>query len=258
MNTITRQHNIQVNRVIVITLLLCYFWQFSWQPTGIYWIADILLRTYILFLCEGVGHEATHGVLANSKKGNIWWGRFSFIPLIVPSVLFRITHRYHHLHTNDEKMDPDMFLKVDSFWDFITRAVAMPNYWIKWLKDRDLLTREVVIEVIVVNLCYIAIFGSLCYFAGWERVLMGIIPAQILNAFLLWYPFSVMAHEGRHTGDQEFRSHNYYGKTLYWVTMGLSLHRAHHLKPQLGWLQLKSNIQEGPLFKRDIKIPVKT
>src|SRR5690606_28227809 len=156
---------------------------------------DILFRTYLLFLCGVLGHEASHGVLANSKIGNIWWGRLSFIPIAVPNVQFRITHRYHHAFTNEEK-DPDLLLKMDHWWQFPARALAMPHLWIIWLKTNGVLNRAVVVEILVTLLAFAVIFGALVKMVGWERVLYGLLPAQVLNSFLLWYPFAVKTHEG--------------------------------------------------------------
>lgn len=257
MQHISRNQNILINRGLILAILVISFGQYFWSPTGLFWIADVLFRTYLLFLCGVMGHEASHGVLANSKNGNVWWGRLSFIPIAVPNVQFRITHRYHHLHTNEENKDPDLLLKMDHWWQFPARALAMPHHWINWMKNNQLLTKAVVIELIVTYLCYGVIFGLLCYYVGWERVLYGLLPAQILNSFLLWYPFAVKTHEGHLIGEQEYRSHDYYGNFLYWFTMGLSMHRAHHMKPQLGWLQLKPYVQKGPLFTRDIRKPLK-
>lgn len=252
-----RRQNMLVNRWLIIAILLISFAQYFWTPTGAWWAVEIIFRTYLLFLCGVLGHEASHGVLANSKIGNIWWGRVSFIPIMVPNVQFRITHRYHHAFTNEEGKDPDLLLKMDHWWQFPARALAMPHHWINWLKNNGLLNRSVVGEIIITYLAYGAIYGTLVYLVGWERVLYSLLPAQILNSFLLWYPFAVKTHEGHEVGAQEYRSHDYHGNFLYWLTMGLSMHRAHHMKPHLGWLQLRPYIKKGPLFKRDIIRPVK-
>lgn len=256
MPKLERLQNILVNRGIILLLLVVSFAQYFWTPTGVFWVVDILFRAYLLFLCGVMGHEASHGVLGDTKLQNIWWGRISFIPIAVPNVQFRITHRYHHSFTNEEEKDPDLLLKMDHWWQFPGRALVMPHHWIMWLKNNSLLTRAVIGEIILAYMVYILLFGTLVYFVGWERVLYGLLPAQILNSFLLWYPFAVKTHEGHEVGPQEVRSHDYHGAFLYWVTLGLSMHRAHHMKPHLGWMQLRPYIKKGPLFKRDIIRPV--
>jgi fatty acid desaturase len=252
MKITNRKTNILINRLIICGLIGISSAQFFWQPEGFLWIADIMFRTYLVFLSGVMGHEASHGVLANTKSGNAWWGRLSFIPIALPNVQFRITHRYHHSFTNIEKKDPDMLLKMDHWWQFPSRAIAMPHHWVLWLKANGLLSRAVLVEWFLTYLFFILFFGSIMYFVGWERVLYSLVPAQILNSFLLWYPFAVKTHEGHSLGPQETRSHDYYGSFLYWLTMGLSLHRAHHMHPQLGWLQLKPYIQKGKAFSRHI------
>lgn len=247
-----RQQNIFVNRLIILLILVGSTLQYFWIPTGLWWGVDILIRTYVLFLCGVMGHEASHGCLGNTKIANIWWGRISFIPLAVPNVQFRITHRYHHSFTNEEGKDPDMLLKMDHWWQFPGRALAMPHYWVMWMKVRGLLNRSVIIEWILTYVVFGIVLGTIAYYVGWQRVALGLLPAQLFNSFLLWYPFAVKTHEGHKTGSQESRSHDYYGSFLYWLTMGLSLHRAHHMNPQLGWLQLRPFIKKGQLFKRDI------
>lgn len=252
---ITRAQNIQINRLIILALLSGSTMLYFWQPQGVEWIVDVIIRTYILFLCGVMGHEASHGVCGQSKGANRWWGRLSFIPIAVPNVQFRITHRSHHAFTNVEDKDPDMILKIEHWWQFPGRALAMPHHWVMWLKKRGLLTRAVVIEWAVSYLVFGIYFVTLAHYVGAERILWGLLPAQVLNSFLLWYPFAVKTHEGHHVGKQEYRSHNYYGTFLYWLTMGLSLHRAHHMHPSHGWLQLMPYIEKGPLFKRSIIRP---
>lgn len=247
-----RKMNIRINRLIICCLILVSTSLYFWQPTGPFWIIDIVFRTYILFLCGVMGHEASHGVLANNKIGNIWWGRLSFIPLVVPNVQFRITHRYHHSFTNIERKDPDILLKMNHWWQFPGRALAMPHHWVLWMKENGLLSKTVLIEWALTYLTFGVIYGTVIYFVGWERVVYSLLPAQILNSFLLWYPFAVKTHEGHSTGSEESRSHDYYGSFMYWLTMGLSMHRAHHMHPQLGWLQLKPFVQSGKVFRRHI------
>ena len=63
---------------------------------------------------------------------------------------------------------------------------------------------------------------------------------------LLWYPFAVMTHEGWSRGDEAARSHDYYGAPLYWFSLGLSMHRAHHVYPKLSWVELKRFVRPAP------------
>ena len=88
---------------------------------------------------------------------------------------------------------------------------------------------------------YVAIFvvhGLILSFIGPARFFWGVVPPLILVSFLLWYPFAVQTHEGFSTGSSESRSHNYYGYFMFWFSLGLSMHREHHLRPKLAWIQL--------------------
>src|SRR5690606_18199652 len=185
---LARSENILINRLIIVGLLLGSTLQYFWTPTGAFWVVDIVLRTYTLFLCGVMGHEASHGVCGNSKQANVWWGRISFIPIAVPNVQFRITHRSHHAFTNVEGKDPDLILKMEHWWQFPGRALAMPHHWVVWMKERGLLNRNVLIEWILTYLFFGLYLGLLVYSVGWERVVYSLLPAQILNSFLLWYP----------------------------------------------------------------------
>jgi fatty acid desaturase len=78
------------------------------------------------------------------------------------------------------------------------------------------------------------------------RYLLGMAPALILVSVLLWYPFAIKTHEGWSVGRPETRSHDYYGRFMYWFSAGLSLHRAHHLHPELTWLELRDHVQSAP------------
>ena len=42
------------------------------------------------------------------------------------------------------------------------------------------------------------------------------------------------------------RSHNYYGKTMFWLTLGLSMHRVHHEHPRLAWIESLPFVEEDP------------
>jgi len=94
------------------------------------------------------------------------------------------------------------------------------------------------------------VFGSNDYFAPTPknpaRYLLGMVPALVLVSLLLWYPFAIKTHEGWSLGRPETRSHDYYGRFMYWFSAGLSLHRAHHLHPELTWLELRAHVQPAP------------
>ena len=93
--------------------------------------------------------------------------------------------------------------------------------------------------VAAVHLPLAVLVGPFRYFAG-------MVPALLLVSVLLWYPFAIKTHEGWSLGRAESRSHDYYGRFMYWFSAGLSLHRAHHLHPELTWLELRAHVQPAP------------
>ena len=72
------------------------------------------------------------------------------------------------------------------------------------------------------------------------------VPPLVLVSLLLWYPFAVQTHEGFSTGAAEERSHNYYGRFMFWFSLGLSIHRQHHLQPKLAWIELRPYVEAAP------------
>jgi fatty acid desaturase len=105
---------------------------------------------------------------------------------------------------------------------------------------------------------YFVVYGIIISQVGLSRFLLGLLPAAILHSFLLWYPFAIKTHEGYSQGLAEARSHNYRGRLAYFFSFGLSLHRAHHFWPNLGWLQMLTLVEpcswkEALSFRRDIQ-----
>lgn len=255
----SRSTSILTSRIIVCGTVLAALASYFFQPVRIlYYCVDILIRTYLHFVAGAMAHEAAHGHLGKSKSSNLWWGRLALIPTTVPSVTFRKTHLQHHAATNIPGKDPDEFLNTKRAWEIPFRALAMPHHWYLWLKKDGRFTKQDQIEYAATYLVYIAIYGTIAAFVGVERVLFGLFPAAVLHSLLLWYPFAIKTHEGYSTGAPETRSHNYYGKLLYWSTFGLSMHQLHHLKPGLAWLQMAGSVPSGTWlqqvrFERDIQ-----
>jgi fatty acid desaturase len=209
-------------------------------------IPDILLRTYLIFLGTVMAHESVHGHLGRTKAAHFWWGRIALLPSMVPFTNFRKTHQLHHAHTNVPDRDPDHFMKSRNFFELFLRALAMPHHWFFWLRKRGWIKRRDRIELLLNYLCIFAVFAVILAFIGANRMLWGMVPPLTLVSLLLWYPFAVQTHEGFSTGPAHSRSHNYYGRFMYWFSLGLSMHRVHHLRPSLSWIELKSFVEPVP------------
>jgi ring-1,2-phenylacetyl-CoA epoxidase subunit PaaE len=245
--THARTRSIWISRTITLCVVFAAMGSLFWHPPDWWAYAlDILLRGYVMFIGTVMAHEATHGHLGRSRTSNAWWGRLALLPCMVTYTKFRRTHLLHHAHTNEPQGDPDYFLATDREWEIPIRAVLMPFNWLYWLRRNDKLERNDVRDHLLNVLGIVALFGILLYFVGWKRILLGTFPANVMVSLILWYPFAVKTHEGYSTGSPESRSHNYYGLLMYWLSWGLSVHRAHHVNPGLTWIDLRRFVERAP------------
>lgn len=212
------------------------------------YVADVLVRSYLAFVGTVMAHEAVHGLMGQTRAANSWWGRLALIPCMVPFTNFRKTHLLHHRYTNEERKDPDHFVKpaTNREWELPLRAVAMPHHWFLWLRKRGSVdgshVRDLLLNYIGIALAYLPIL----LLVGLERMVSGMLPLLVIVSLLLWYPFAFKTHEGFSTGSPESRSHNYYGRLMYWFSFGLSMHRTHHMRPHLGWIELLPFVEPPP------------
>jgi fatty acid desaturase len=209
-------------------------------------VGDIALRTYLIFLGTVMAHEAVHSHLGASRRANFWWGRIALLPGMVPFTNFRRTHQLHHGFTNIPEKDPDHFMKSRNFLELSLRAIAMPHHWFFWLRRHGRLKRSDVRELLLNYLAIFALYSVVLVYVGPVRLFWGMTPPLVLVSLLLWYPFAVQTHEGFSTGALEARSHNYYGRFMYWFSLGLSMHREHHLQPKLSWIELRPYVEAAP------------
>lgn len=220
---------------------------------------DILVRTYLIFLGTVMAHESVHGHLGHTRRANFWWGRIALLPSMVPFTNFRRTHQLHHAFTNIPDRDPDHFMKSRNFVELALRAIAMPHHWFFWLRKHGRMKHADVIELLLNYAGIVVLYSMVLMFVGPSRLFWGMAPPLILVSLLLWYPFAVQTHEGFSTGAAEARSHNYYGRFMYWFSLGLSMHREHHLQPKLSWIELRPYVEAAPsgrwwLLPRDIRL----
>ena len=257
-----RDRTYLLSRGIICLILAGSLGTLWWTPPNVLLYAlDILLRSYLVFLGTVMAHEGVHGHLGSSRRANFAWGRMALIPALVPFTNFRRTHHLHHAHTNEPDRDPDYFMKPRHAFEIPFRALAMPHQWYFWLARRNLLTRDHGRELLFNYALIAAVFAALAVLVGPARVAWGMGPVLVLVSVLLWVPFALKTHEGHSVGASETRSHNYYGHLMYWFSLGLSMHRVHHEKPQLSWVELKSFVQPAPqgslgglIPRRDIKV----
>ena len=244
----TTRHAIYLlNRILVCGIVGLFFGTLLVRPSSL-WLygLDVAFRTYLMFLGSVMAHEAVHGHLGRTRASNFLWGRISLLPTMVPFTNFRKTHQLHHAHTNVPEMDPDHFMKPGHSWEIPFRALAMPHQWFFWLRKRGRLKAEDLKELLFNYGVILLIYASLLPLVGLSRFLWGMLPALVLVSMLLWYPFALKTHEGFSMGAPEMRSHDYYGSGIYWFSLGLSMHRKHHLEPRLSWIELREFVEKMP------------
>ena len=258
----TRPRIYLLSRSIICAVVIISIGSLLLHPANLLqYTADTLLRTYLMFLGSVMAHEGVHGHLGRTRAANFAWGRFALLPTMVPFTNFRKTHHLHHAYTNLADEDPDHFMKSRNLIEMVLRALAMPHHWFLWLWKRGHIRKRDVIELLLNYLVIFALYGVVLALVGPSRLFWGMVPALILVSVLLWYPFAVQTHEGFSTGAAELRSHNYYGRFMYWFSLGLGMHRVHHLQPKLSWIQLKEYVERAPVargklrfLRRDIRI----
>ena len=250
-----------LSRLVICAVVVASFGPLFLQPSNPFlYVIDVLFRTYVMFMGTVMAHEGTHGHLGRTKAANFSWGRLALLPSMVPFTNFRKTHRLHHAYTNIPGKDPDHFMKPRHVLELPLRAIAMPHQWFFWLMKRGRIKKQDVVDLVLNYLGIFAVYGIILAVVGPSRLFWGMVPPLVLVSILLWYPFAFKTHEGFSTGCAESRSHNYYGRLMYWFSLGLSMHRLHHLQPKLTWIELKNYVEDTPtgwwqrfLPQRDIR-----
>jgi beta-carotene hydroxylase len=242
-----RHRVIWLSRLLTLAIASAALGSLAWVPGHpLLWALDALGRTYLMFLGTVMAHEASHGHLGRGRAGNLFWGRLALIPILVPFANFRKTHPLHHAHTNDPQRDPDYFARPTRSWQIPLRALAMPHHWLFWLRRQGRVGRQHVTELLVDYARIATVHLPIALLVGPARYLGGMLPALVLVSLLLWYPFAIKTHEGWSLGQPETRSHDYYGRFMYWFSLGLALHRVHHMQPRLTWLELRAHVKQTP------------
>ena len=242
-----------ISRTIVCVVIGAAVGTLFWTPGHLaVYAADVVLRAYLVFLGTVMAHEAVHGHLGGTRRANLWWGRVALLGSMVPFTNFRKTHQLHHAHTNEPDRDPDYFLRARSRVDLVLRAVAMPHHWFFWLRAQGMMDRRDLRELALNYAGIAVVYAAVLIGVGPQRLALGMAPALVLTSILLWYPFAAKTHEGYSTGSADERSHNYYGRAMYWLSLGLSMHRTHHRRPHLSWIELRPYVEEAPVRLRGL------
>ena len=254
-----------LNRAVTCAVVAGSLGSLLYTPHGAWaWTLDVLFRTYLVFAGTVMAHEGIHGLLGRTRPANRWWARIALLPSMVPYTNFRRTHLLHHRFTNLEDKDPDYYVKPRRDWELPLRAIGMPHHWFFWLLKRGGIDRSHVVNLLLNYAGIALVYAVFLAVVGPARLFWGMFPTLILVSLLLWYPFAYKTHEGFSTGSARTRSHDYYGHFMFWFSLGLSLHRVHHMRPHLAWIELRQFVRKDPvrsfrLFpRRNIESPTNT
>ncbi len=237
-----------LSRAVICVVVAAGLGSLLYVPRGVgAYTLDVLFRTYLVFVGTVMAHEGVHGLLGHTKIANRWWARLALLPSMVPYTNFHKTHLLHHRFTNLEDNDPDHFIKPSHDWELPLRTIGMPHHWFVWLLRRDAVDRSHVVDLVLNYAGIVFVYAIVLSVVGPARLFWGMAPTLILVSLLLWYPFAYKTHEGFSTGTARPRSHDYYGPFMFWFSLGLSLHRVHHMRPRLSWIELRQFVRKDPV-----------
>lgn len=189
------------------------------------------------------GHEAEHNNIGGLGRPYRWLnelvGTLTFIPIVLPFQLHRMSHLQHHAHANDPDKDPDYYTKstgwMNAIWNTLrARQPEMRNEFnSRGLNPEDPPTVRAIKLAIFQSLTFYTILGALAWTGyGLEAVLLWWLPRHVgytyLLLFLSWLP--------HHPADKTGR----YGDTRAWryrfgtfASAGMEFHIIHHLHPNI-------------------------
>jgi beta-carotene hydroxylase len=233
-------------RMVIWGLVNPILWLSLWPLTflGILplW-AGFLIASFCMMMSYLPGHEAEHNNIGSKGKPFYWLnecvGHLSFIPIVLPFNLHRLSHLQHHAHANDKDKDPDYSTKADGWlgaiWASIMSRQPGPRdlFGSRGLNPEDPATRRALMQGIAQSLTYYTILAALAW-SGFalEAVLLWWLPRHIgytyLQVFLSWAPHHPAVETGRY---RDTRAWRFALGNL--ASMGMEYHIIHHLHPNI-------------------------
>ncbi|MEM6649765.1 MAG: fatty acid desaturase [Pseudomonadota bacterium] len=220
-------------------------------------LAGITLGTWLSFTLFCMMHEAAHGNLFAGYKSagrhNDWVGHFLGIATLICYYQFKITHRDHHKHTNDEVEDPNYWAVSKKGW-----AIA-PDIAFAFAKNRTELSKyskrtgntavlrayerhwmAALLSLIIAT----ALFGMDTVFSFW------ILPA-ILSVAAIFLFFAYLPH-GKSVGQDTMNEKipvypSIFDPIVDIISVGQKYHLLHHRFPRVPCHRLRA-------LKNDLEI----
>ncbi len=206
------------------------------------WLGFVL-ATICCMLAYLPSHEAQHSIIAAEGTRLRWLnelvGHVSTIPLVFPYRVAWITHKQHHMHANDDTLDPDIGSRADTWYGSIwgslkARQPGHQGGYSKAMRETDDPNRErALLEAFALRTTHFVVISVMAWSGhAIEAALLWWLPRHLgfmyLTLFLSWAPHHPMRETGRYRDTRVWRSP--VGTIL---SMGMEFHAIHHLYPKI-------------------------
>ena len=238
--------------------------------------AGFLLRTFILF------HDCTHGSLFESRKANLWFGRFCGLLVLHPFAAWRHSHAVHHGSAGDiERRGTGdvMTMTVTEFEEatpkqrFVYRLFRNPvvmfglgPIWSLIIQPRIWAGKSTAHRnsVLLTNAVIAVLITGVCLLIGWQEYLIIQLPmVMIAGSMGVWLFFVQHQFEDVYweASDQwsyadaalQGSSFLKLPKVLQFFTGSIGLHHVHHLNARVPFYNLQSAHDDLACF-RDVPV----
>jgi omega-6 fatty acid desaturase (delta-12 desaturase) len=234
--------------------------------------AGFLVRTFIVF------HDCGHGSFFPNRRANNWVGIACALLVYTPYHSWRHEHAVHHATAGDLDQrgmgdvdtltvaeykqlswsgrlgyrlmrNPFVMLVIGPLWALLLEPRLIPS----WARKRFWA------EILATDVALVAAIGLLCFFLGWQAVLLVQLPtAMIAGAVGIWLFYVQHQFEDvywdRHDTwkhpDSALRgsSHLKLPKVLQFFSGNIGLHHVHHMNPRIPNYNLQRAHDENPVF----------
>jgi len=237
--------------------------------------AGFLLRTYILF------HDCAHGSLLKGRRANAWLGTLLALMVFTPFASWRRDHVLHHATGGDldrrgmgdvptltaaeyDERPPGKRLGYRLFRNPLIMFGIGPIYGMllqpRWTSRQA--SPRIKRSVFGTDLALVLMVGALCWWLGWQNVLLVEAPLVVLAGGAgIWLFYVQHQFEGtywRRTPDWSYadaalRGSSYLRlpKVLQYFTGNIGLHHVHHLNPKIPNYNLQRT-HDGSTILRDV------
>ena len=194
-----------------------------------------ILMTLIAYTAFTPTHDASHTSVSAIPWLNGLVGRVMGLLLMAPFPGFRLAHKLHHRHTNDDGEDPDLYSGGGNALTRPLRWLTQDlHYYVVYIRHwpaRPLAERVEMVLTLAAMVTLIATLTAAGY--GLEVLLLWAIPARLAIAMLAFAfdylphrPHTVSGHDDRYKATSNFEEP--------WLTPFLlyqNFHLVHHLFP---------------------------